>query len=68
MKEKITKILNKLTYKWYWESNNKIIFEGEVWTGEVNKNLEQEGIQYKWCYEKGKVVYYIISQELGVTK
>ena len=37
MKEKITKLLNELTYKWYWETKNKIVFEGEVWIGEINQ-------------------------------
>ena len=64
MKNKITKLLNELTYKWYWDSKNKIVFEGEVWIGEINKKLEQEGVKYSWGYEDGKATYYIISQEL----
>lgn len=64
MKEKITKLLNELTYKWYWDSKNKIVFEGEVWIGEINEKLEQKGVKYKWGYEDGKTTYYIISQEL----
>ena len=59
MKEKITKLLNELTYKWYWDSKNKIVFEGEVWIGEINKKLEQEGVEYNWGYEDGKATYYI---------
>lgn len=59
MKETITKLLNKLTYKWYWDGKNKIVFEGEVWINQINETLTQEGIKYKWGYEKGKATYYI---------
>jgi len=62
MPNKISKILNELTYSWYWDGPNKIIFEDEVWIQEINKVLEQEGLQYKWGYERGKATYYITQE------
>lgn len=62
MPNKISLILNELPYSWYWESNNKIIFDGEVWIQEVNNKLDEINIQYKWTYERGKPTYYITQE------
>ena len=59
MSNKISSILNELTYEWYWDEPNKIIFEGEVWIGLINDKLRENNIEYRWCYEKGKATYYI---------
>jgi len=56
---KISSILNELTYVWEWETDSKIVFDGEVWIGEINNKLRENNIVFKWCYERGKATYYI---------
>ena len=59
MPDEISLILTELPYEWHIEQPNKIIFEGEVWIQEINNKLEQNNIEYRWCYEKGKPTYYL---------
>ncbi len=58
MKNKITKLFKGLSYEWELVGN-RLVFEGEVWIGEINEILDKEGFKYKWCYENSKATYYI---------
>jgi hypothetical protein len=41
---------------------NKYIIYGDVWVQEINNKLNEVNIQYKWCYEKGNLTYYITQE------
>ena len=38
---------------------NRIVYEGEVVVQDIKDKFDREGIEYTWCFEKGKVVFTI---------
>jgi len=62
MPSKIQEILTDLNHNWIQDKPNKYIIYGDVWVQEINNKLNEVNIQYKWCYEKGNLTYYITQE------
>jgi hypothetical protein len=59
---KISSIFDLFPYRYIKESNNKFVWLDNVWIEEINVELDRKGVQYSWCYENGKQIYYITQE------